>query len=143
MTAKDIKDRLESIAAAEDFQGASAELTEAWSVKGVGAESVEPILRFMEEHPSLDFGVPGALVHFLEDQEDQEGYEEKLIKSVSRKPTIMTAWMLNRVINGTESPEKKQNLLTVMIRAARNPNADAGTRSRINHFLLVQRKKRT
>jgi hypothetical protein len=134
MTAKDIKDQLENIASAKDFQSSSVELTEAWSAEGVGVESVEPILRFIEEHPALDYGAPGALVHFLEEFY-QKGYEQRLIESLGRKPTTVTVWMLNRVINGTKLPEQKRNLIEVMVRAAKNTNADAGVRSRINHFL--------
>jgi hypothetical protein len=66
MTSESISEQLEGIASAEDFPSSSAELTEAWSYADVGIESVEPILRFMEEHPGLDYGMPGALVHFIE-----------------------------------------------------------------------------
>jgi hypothetical protein len=40
-------------------------VVDAWTVAGAGPEAVEPIPRFMEAHPSIDYGVPGALVHFL------------------------------------------------------------------------------
>ena len=57
-----------------------------WSSKSVGPEALEPILHFMGEHPKIDFGVPGPLVHFVETFY-RIGYEEKLIESVQRKPT--------------------------------------------------------
>ena len=40
-------------------------LAENWETRGVGPEAIEPILRFMEANPGLDFGAPGPLVHFL------------------------------------------------------------------------------
>ena len=87
MTSKKIFEQLEAIASADDFAPSAAELTEAWSNADMGFESVEPILLFMEKHPTLDYGMPGPLVHFLEEFY-RKGYEEKLIESVSRKPTI-------------------------------------------------------
>src|SRR5262245_37116403 len=100
MTSKTITEQLESIASATNFASSAAELTEAWSTADAGFESVEPILQFMEVHPTQDYGMPGPLVHFVEEFYTK-GYEDKLIESVSRNPTMMTVWMLNRVLNGT------------------------------------------
>src|SRR5438270_12202641 len=123
MTSEKISEQLEGIASAEDFANAAAELTEAWSAAGVGAECIGPILRFTEEHPALDYGTPGPLVHFMEEFH-RNGYEGKLAESVARKPTMMTAWMLNRVLNGTGKPSQRQALVRAMRQAARNPNAE-------------------
>jgi hypothetical protein len=134
MTRKEISEELESIRLAEDFANSSRELTEAWSAAEVGVESIEPILRFMEEHPDLDYGMPGPLVHFIEDFY-LKGYEEKLIESVARRPTMLIVWMLNRVINGTKKPATRQALIGAMRQAARNPKADQNTLERIQVFL--------
>jgi hypothetical protein len=134
MTSKDIFEQLEAIASADDFASSTAELIETWSTANVDFESVEPILRFMEEHPTLDYGMPGPLVHFIEGFY-LKGYEEKLIESVSRKPTMMTVWMLNRVLNGTEEPAKRQPLVRTMRLAASNPEANRATLERIQGFL--------
>ena len=61
-------------------------------------EYVNPILNIMENNPYLDYGMPGPLVHFME-KFYKNGYEELLINSVSKKPTLQTIWMINRVIN--------------------------------------------
>jgi hypothetical protein len=135
MTSNTTSEQLEAIASAEDFSSSAAELTEAWSAADVGFESVEPILRFMEEHPTLDYGMPGPLVHFIEEFYTK-GYEEKLVESVSRIPTMMTVWMLNRVLNGTEEPAKRQLLIQAMRQAASNPKADQSTLERIQGFLV-------
>lgn len=132
MTSRTIFEQLESIASAEDFASSTAELTEAWSAANVGFESVEVILQFMEKHPTLDYGMPGSLVHFVE-KFYMKGYEEKLIESVSRAPTIMTAWMLNRVLNGTEDPAKRRSLIRAMRKAS--SKADQPTLERIQGFL--------
>jgi hypothetical protein len=134
MTTKEITDQLEGIASVDDFAICSGELTAAWSAAEIGVESVEPILRFMEEHPHLDYGTPGALVHFVE-KFHQKGYEERLIECVARKPTTLTVWMLNRVINGSKEPDRKRSLVATMREAACNPNTDNRTLERVNGFL--------
>ncbi len=66
MTPQQITDHLESIAPFKDFAVRTAELTAALASAGAGIETIEPVLRFMEDNPSADFGTPGALVHFVE-----------------------------------------------------------------------------
>lgn len=134
MTSKEISEHLEAIASADDVVGFTAELTETWSAANVGLESVEPVLRFMEEHSELDYGMPGPLVHFIEEF-SVKGYEERLIESVGRRPTPQTVWMLNRVINGTNEPATRQALVRVMRQAANNPQTDEATSERIQGFL--------
>ena len=53
----------------------------------------------------------------------------------NRKPTSLTIWMLNRVINGTQETPKRELLISTMKRAAKNPNVDHYTLERINGFL--------
>ena len=73
-------------------------------------DSVQPLLRLMERHPLTDFGSPGPIVHFVE-RFYKKGYEEKLISSLKRMPTVHTVWMLHRIINGTEHPEHYLSIL--------------------------------
>lgn len=134
MKSKTISDQLEAIASTEDFASAAEELTETWSAIDVGSQSVEPILRFMEKHPNLDYGMPGPLVHFMEDFY-RKGYEEKLVESVGRKPTMMTVWMLNRCLNGTKAPAKRRPLIQAMREAATNPEVEQATLELIQGFL--------
>jgi hypothetical protein len=136
MAAIDINDQLERVASDENFVGRSYELTDAWSAADTGVEIIEPILRFMEEHPSIDFGAPGPLVHFVE-RFYGKGYEEKLIESIKRKPTAHTVWMLNRVINGTSVPDTKRLLVTTMRQARLHPLVDQGTLEEIDQFLQI------
>ena len=73
-------------------------------------ELVAPILEIIESNPDIDFGTPGDLVHFVE-KFYKKGYEEKLISSLKRMPTVHTVWMLHRIINGTEHPEHYLSIL--------------------------------
>src|SRR5215469_979883 len=113
MTPEEISHQLESIADLDDFEWQSNALVEQWESSNVGFEAVEPILRFMEEHSSIEFGTPGALVHFVE-KFYKKGYDEKLLESISRKPTLHTAWMLNRLINGAKEFAEKRRLVVAM-----------------------------
>lgn len=64
----------------------------------IASEYIKPILDLMESYPNLDYGMPGPLVHFSETFY-KNGYEELLVNSVSKKPTLQTIWMLRRIIN--------------------------------------------
>jgi hypothetical protein len=63
----------------------------------------------LERYPDADFGSPGPIVHFLE-QFFRDGYEDQLIASVRRRPTSLTLWMLNRLVNGTSGAEQERYL---------------------------------
>ena len=59
---------------------------------------VAPILDFISNHPKVDFGSPGDLVHFVE-KFYHKGYEELLMESVLKRPTMHNIWMLHRCYN--------------------------------------------
>jgi hypothetical protein len=63
-------------------------------------DAIDPILSLMEENPYMDFGRQGALVHFVE-KYYKNGYEEKLLLSLERRPAKHTLFMLNRIIKGS------------------------------------------
>ena len=59
---------------------------------------VKPILEIISQNPSVDFGSPGELVHFVE-KFYKKGYEEALIESVKKTPTFHNIWMIHRCYN--------------------------------------------
>ena len=61
-------------------------------------ELVEPILNIIGSNPTVDFGTPGDLVHYVECFSGK-GYEELLIQSVMKTPTPHNIWMLHRCYN--------------------------------------------
>jgi len=134
MTSKEVAEQLERIAQDADFASRSADLTQAWESAGAGAEILEPVLRFMERHPLIDYGIPGALVHFLE-RFNAAGYEERLVESVKRRPIGVTVWMLNRLINGTKELHVRDRLRSVVKEVIKNSLADDDTRTKAAHFL--------
>ena len=74
---------------------------------------MDPLLRILEKNSDFDFGMPGQIVHTLE-KHYKKGLEEELFKSLNRKPTFYTLWMLNRIINGTSDPKEKEGYMEML-----------------------------
>lgn len=134
MTSEEITNWLQAIADSDDFEYRSRELTDALSAAHGGLETVEPILRFMEAHPSIEYGVPGPLVHYME-KFYQKGYEVKLLESIERTPTDHTLWLLNRLINDAKDTAVRRHLINVMKRARLNPRANEDAVREADHYL--------
>ena len=94
----------------EDFENVMMDCMEEIEENYNQLDSVQPLLRLMERHPLTDFGSPGPIVHFVE-RFYKKGYEEELLLSLKRMPTLHTVWMLNRLINGTDQAEVYLELL--------------------------------
>ena len=64
----------------------------------------EALFSTLERLDGCDLGSPGPIVHALE---AMPGYEQFLNISVSRKPTPLTVWMINRAMNGDPADDVK------------------------------------
>ncbi|MEL4106275.1 hypothetical protein AAFA46_05460 [Oscillospiraceae bacterium WX1] len=106
----------------DDFIDVSEDVTEELEERSDAFEAVEPILRLMENNPNVDFGKPGALVHYVE-KFYRNGYEEKLVESLERKPIKHTVWMLNRIINGSQG-DRRDYFIKVLDKVLSFPNLD-------------------
>jgi hypothetical protein len=95
------------------------------------------IFRLMERLSDSDLGSPGPLVHTME--EHIGCYEGSLVASIRRKPTRLTVWMVNRILNGS-APEKEtwMNLLSL---AAEHPAASEATKSEARRLIAFQFRK--
>lgn len=132
--APEIAAQLEQAASEDDFEHKCAELTDSWRAANLGIESVEPILRFMEQQPDLDYGSPGPLVHYVE-QFYRKGYDDLLRESVERRPTAHTIWMLNRLINGCRLEDARQPLVELMKKSRVHQLIDKRTAELIDRLL--------
>lgn len=106
---------------------------------GAGLDAVRTILRFMEDHPDLDFGLPGPLVHFAE-RFSGAGYEQELFASLSRRPTMPTVSMLTRMINGAENIGDRAKLILLLEDLRNHPAADAYVKERLDFCLASFRR---
>lgn len=131
---KNLLEELEGIPRDDNFRYSLGDLTERWRSKNVGLDGVEAILAFIEKNPTLDYGCPGELTHFAEEFY-RKGYEAALLRSFGRHPTPLTAWMLNRVINGTRDSDECEIYVTAFEKAEADPATDPQTRSEITHYL--------
>ena len=93
-----------------EFINLQYEIVDQMKADNIGFEAVASILELMEKNPLVEFGTPGPLTHFIEKfcKDQQEDYENILIKSVEKTPTVHTVWLLNRVINGSKNEERKE-----------------------------------
>ena len=117
----------------EDFENVMMDCMEEIEEKYNQLDSVQPLLRLMERHPLTDFGSPGSIVHFVE-RFYKKGYEEELLLSLKRMPTLHTVWMLNRLINGTDQAEVYLELLKEI---SENASYDKEIREEALHFLSI------
>lgn len=143
MAKEEIASQLELLPKDEHFESHSRQLVQRWLAADIRSEAVEPVLRFMEEHPELDYGSPGPLVSFIERSFGAGGterrlYEEAVLESIQRLPTAHTVWLLNRIINVTEQPEVKGRYLEALAKAFENPKTDTFARGEIAEFLKYQ-----
>lgn len=74
------------------------EIIDAMEASPDSFDLVAPILELIANHPEVDFGSPGELVHFVEKFYHQ-GYEDLLLESVRKNSTVHNIWMLHRCYN--------------------------------------------
>jgi len=98
-------------------------------------DAIPPIFSFMEEYHDKELGSPGPLVHFIEEEND---YHEVLKESLNRKPTVLTLWMVNRIINGVPEAEKLEWLSTLEL-VSSNELADEIAKGEAARYLEYQR----
>ncbi len=125
--------QLEGLVGSDDFEFESEEIIEKLKAEGAGFEIVDNLFSIMEKHPLDDFGMPGAMVHFIENY--YPDYIPLLISSVQRSPAMHTVWMLNRCINGKNDTEK---LLSVLKDIANDDSLDKTIKDSAKSFLDYQ-----
>jgi len=87
------------------FQDPAYDITDELEKLEKPFEAVEPVLRLIERGPDIDYGGPGPLGTFIENFYNK-GYEELLVESLQRKPTNYTIFLLNRVCNDKNDPDR-------------------------------------
>ena len=134
MDSTELRARLERADKSKDFYDESESIARELRASGAGIEAVRVILRFMEDHPTTEYGQPGPLVHFVETLYEH-GYEAELLASLSRRPVAHTVWMLNRIINDIEDLAGLERYRDAMRAAGQHPQTDEETRQNVEIFL--------
>lgn len=105
-TKEEIITRLQNAAKEDEEYHMDDDLIDAINEYSEPFELVEPILEIIGTHPRVDFGMPGDLVHFLE-QFYKHGYEELLVSSVRNNPTAHNIWMVHRCFNDVNNLKRE------------------------------------
>lgn len=102
--------------------------------RGVVIDWVDEMFAVMERLDDVDLGTPGPLVHTLEST--GPAYEPHLKASLHRKPSPLSVWMVNRILN-IDRPDRETwlDLLTI---AATHPLAAEATQDDARSFLIHQ-----
>lgn len=93
----------------DEFEGYLYDITDELDEMEDNFDAIEPLLHFIENNPDLYYGGPGPLGHFME-KHYKNGYEEVLVSSIERKPTLYTLQLLHRLINDKDNPNHKEYL---------------------------------
>jgi hypothetical protein len=102
------------------------------------AEWWAPLLySFMERLDEVDLGSPGPIVHLLE---AWGGYRPLLTESLQRKPTSLTVWMANRVLNS--DPPDAPAWLSLLRNAETHPAASTAAQTDAHNFVKYQAARR-
>jgi hypothetical protein len=137
-SAQDITSALQALAPTSDAADNVHRLNEALEGfdKAPGADAVTSALfALLERFPEADFGTPGPLAHVLE---AQAAYASQLADSLARRPTELTAWLANRLLNLPLPREDRTAWLQRMTVVASHPLASGSVRESAIRFLDFQ-----
>ena len=105
------------------------EIVDAMEASPQPFDLVAPILELIANHPEVDFGSPGELVHFVEKFYHQ-GYEDLLLESVLKSPTVHNIWMLHRCYNDND-PNLVRQIQALVGELKQDKTLDSQVRSMI------------
>ena len=118
----ELKQELQGNITNPNFREYCAELTKRLLELSDPKEAIVPILDFMSENPALDYGTPGALVHFIE-KFPEEACADFLLDSIRKQATEHNTWMLQRIMNDWSSP-RQDEYIAFWKGLIENPNVD-------------------
>ena len=114
------------------------ELTDLLKKNKDGHLACYAMLNLLERHPQVEFGTPGQPIHTIESYSGH--YEDFLMESLDRRPTFMTIWMLNRIINLAKG-SKKDKLIDKLKSFMTHPSADEQAKVAAKDFYTFQTKE--
>jgi hypothetical protein len=115
-----------------------AELTDALMSVPDREKAIPELFSVMERLPDADLGSPGPLVHTLE---RLYGYEGELERSVRRQPSLLSVWMVNRILNTNLSDVARRSYIALLNEALAHPNAPETVREDVRSFIERQTRK--
>jgi hypothetical protein len=114
------------------------ELTDAVQRLPAPDAAIPEMFGVMERMPDVDLGSPGPLVHTLE---AIAGYQPHLADSVRRQPSLLSVWMVNRILN-TDIPEERREFWMVLLQdSADRSDTPEAVRKDVLRLIARQRAK--
>ena len=125
----------------EDADGKQklSELTDASLLLPSPERIIPELFKVIERLPDSDLGSPGPIVHTLEKM--RGSYEAHLLESVRGHPTVLSVWMVNRILNTALSPESRGVWMAVLEDASKHSLANEETRESALNFIDHQKQK--
>lgn len=103
-------------------------------------ESLIPsIFHFFEAHPLEECGMPGGLVHLVEDY--YPNYKQILIGSMQKAPNFSSILMVNRILNSALSEDERNEYTALLVELSNNSGADEALRINAQEFIKYQSEK--
>ena len=102
--------------------------------------AIRPMFDLMERLPASVLGSPGPLVHALEKMEGH--YEAELAESIRRKPTTLSVWMVNRLLNVTSKPRQREFYLELLRLVIEHPEASETEQDQAERFIEHQANRK-
>lgn len=96
------------------------------------------VFALIERFPGAELGAPGPVVHELE---SLGGYNQELSLSVRRRPTNLTVWMVNRILNSLSAPQDRAPWLSLLRLAAEHPDSSEPVKRSARDFQIYQEEK--
>ena len=115
-----------------------AELTDALIGTPRAEQAIPELFSVMERLPDAVLGSPGPLVHTLE---RLHGYQDELVRSVRRQPSLLSVWMVNRILNTNLSDDARRLYITLLNEATKHPSASETVRHDARGFIDFQMRK--
>jgi len=116
------------------------ELTSAVRIMPSPERAVPEMFRVMERMPDVELGSPGPLVHTLE---GIPGYERHLADSVRLQPSLLSVWMVNRILNSPIAEDRRLFWMELLQQSADRPDVPDAVRRDTLDFLARRRGKET
>ena len=115
-----------------------SELTDALMLLPDKEKAIPELFDVMERLPEAELGSPGPLVHTLE---RLYAYEPELVRSVRRRPSLLSVWMVNRILNTALSEDARRMYLALLQEAASDRNVPETVRHDARRFVELQKGK--
>ena len=116
-----------------------AELTDALMSVSEPEQAVPEMFRLIERLSDAHLGSPGPLVHTMERWRGR--YEDELVNSIRRRPTKLSVWMVNRILNSDLPRDTRRLYMSLLNEAATHPAASEPVRESARHFIEFQMRK--